>query len=78
MCVCSVISAAFSPYYLQWGIAFWVIADQFAQFYDDDSFETAYYPHLKWYMDHWVDLATANAGIFPVASYGDWAEFCEL
>lgn len=61
-----------------WGIAAWNIPSWFAEYYADDSFEAAYYPYLRWYMEHWIALAQNNTnqpGIFPIAWWGDWAEY---
>jgi alpha-L-rhamnosidase len=57
-----------------WGIAAWAIAETYANMYDDAAFEAAYYPSLRWYMEHWIDLVAANNGTFPVAWFGDWME----
>jgi hypothetical protein len=40
-----------------WGIAGWFIPSLYAAYYDDDSFETAYYPHLRAYMEHWIKVS---------------------
>ena len=57
-----------------WGIAAWTITDWFSDFYADDVFDVAWYPNMKWYMEHWVTVAqNSTDGIFPIFHWGDCA-----
>ena len=59
-----------------WGFSVWEVASAFSSYYDDSSFESAFYNStLKWYMNHWIDLADAHGGVLPLAWYGDWMEY---
>jgi len=50
-----------------WGIAAWTITDWFSDYYADDVFDVAWYPHMKWYMTHWINITAATPdGIFPI------------
>eukprot|EP00040_Diaphanoeca_grandis_P042744 m.265853 g.265853 ORF g.265853 m.265853 type:complete len:1002 (+) comp64084_c0_seq1:339-3344(+) len=55
-----------------WGIAAWKVPMGFAAYYDDEPLERAWYPHARGYMEHWITLAQANNGLFPIVSVGDW------
>ena len=56
-----------------WGIAAWTITDWFSDYYADDVFDVAWYPNMKWYMNHWIKItAQTPDGIFPIFHWGDW------
>jgi alpha-L-rhamnosidase len=58
-----------------WGIAAWTITNWFSDYYADDVFDAAWYPHMRWYMEHWVANAQANNGTLSIFHWGDWANF---
>ena len=59
-----------------WGIAAWTITDWFSDYYADDVFDVSWYPHMKWYMTHWINITAATPdGIFPIFHWGDWANY---
>jgi alpha-L-rhamnosidase len=58
-----------------WGIAAWTITDWFSDYYADDVFDKAWYPNMKWYMDHWVAIAEKNQGYLNVFWWGDWGNY---
>ena len=58
-----------------WGIAAWTITDWFSDYYADDVFDKAWYPNMKWYMEHWIKIAEKNQGLFNVFWWGDWGNF---
>ena len=58
-----------------WGIAGFTITDWFSDYYNDDVFDVAWYPSMKWYANHWIKIATATPdGIFPLFFWGEFAE----
>ena len=58
-----------------WGIAAWTITDRFSDYYADDVFDVAWYPNMKWNMEHWVKIAVANQGLFNISWWGDWGNY---
>ena len=50
-----------------WGIAAWTITDWFSDYFADDVFDVAWYPRMKWYANHWINITAATPdGIFPL------------
>lgn len=54
-----------------WGFAAWQITDLFSDYYADDVFDVAWYPHLKWYMENWVQINQANPSMSSIFWWGD-------
>jgi alpha-L-rhamnosidase len=59
-----------------WAYSVWEISTVYANYYDDEAFEVSFYnTTLKWYMNHWIDIADAHGGVLPLAWYGDWMQY---